>query len=164
MVGYQFLKTSMVTDDRYYTAKSICPICSRSLQETPQGLVLLFLCRHTVHASCVSGGDSLPQQPDAILRGAGLSSGRGLSWRIALYVCSFLHVTSTDIHVIANLWSGLRYIKAARSATREAKGYSLTVDTTVLGSCIPMHSRRTLSTLISWNVANFLHSFDHPHN
>ncbi|KAJ8075963.1 Vacuolar protein sorting-associated protein 41 [Marasmius tenuissimus] len=71
------------TSGFFLNAKSKCPICSRTLQETPQGLVLLFLCRHTVHASCVTGGDSLPQQPDALLREAGLSSGRGLSGRIA---------------------------------------------------------------------------------
>ncbi|KAF9266084.1 vacuolar assembling protein VPS41 [Marasmius fiardii PR-910] len=64
-------------------SKVICPICSRTLQEIPQSLVLLFLCRHAVHANCVAGGHSLPQQPDAILREAGLSSGRGLNGRIA---------------------------------------------------------------------------------
>ncbi|KAF5330256.1 hypothetical protein D9758_014441 [Tetrapyrgos nigripes] len=69
------------------TAKSTCPICTKPLQETPQRLVLLFLCRHTVHAACVStrDGQDLPQQPDALLRGleSGNANGRGISGKIA---------------------------------------------------------------------------------
>ncbi|KAJ6522772.1 hypothetical protein DFH09DRAFT_1191159 [Mycena vulgaris] len=45
----------------FVTAKTACPICARSLQETPQGLVVLFLCRHVVHAACTRGGERLPQ-------------------------------------------------------------------------------------------------------
>ncbi|KAJ6450316.1 hypothetical protein C8R47DRAFT_998937 [Mycena vitilis] len=69
----------------FLTAKTTCPICARSLQETPQGLVVLFLCRHVVHAGCTSGGDNLPQQPDPALRGVGMadSMARGLSGKIA---------------------------------------------------------------------------------
>ncbi|KAJ7638224.1 vacuolar assembling protein VPS41 [Roridomyces roridus] len=69
----------------FLTAKTICPICSRSLQETPQQLVILFLCRHVVHAACTSGGDQLPEQPDPVLRGAGMADtlGRGLNGKIA---------------------------------------------------------------------------------
>lgn len=54
----------------------------------PQELIFLFLCRHVVHASCVSGGDSLPLPPDPILRHLGPenSAARGLSGSIALYV------------------------------------------------------------------------------
>ncbi|KAJ7699646.1 hypothetical protein B0H17DRAFT_1049120 [Mycena rosella] len=59
----------------FVTAKTACPICSRSLQETPQGLVVLFLCRHVVHAACTRGGDRLPPpEPGA---------DRGLSGKIA---------------------------------------------------------------------------------
>ncbi|THV02760.1 vacuolar protein sorting-associated protein 41 [Dendrothele bispora CBS 962.96] len=70
----------------FMTAKATCPICTKPLQENPQRLVVLFLCRHTAHAACVSGGQDIPQQPDAILRGAGMTdlSGRGLSGKIAL--------------------------------------------------------------------------------
>ncbi|KAF8211727.1 vacuolar assembling protein VPS41 [Mycena galopus ATCC 62051] len=69
----------------FLTAKTTCPICSRSLQETPQALVILFLCRHVVHAACASGGDNLPEQPDPALRGVGMadSVARGLSGKIA---------------------------------------------------------------------------------
>ncbi|KAK7454562.1 Vacuolar protein sorting-associated protein 41 [Stygiomarasmius scandens] len=69
----------------FLTAKATCLICTKPLQENPQRLVLLFLCRHTVHAACVSGGQDIPQQPDAILRGMGMTdlSGRGLSGKIA---------------------------------------------------------------------------------
>ncbi|KAJ7717660.1 hypothetical protein B0H16DRAFT_1610599 [Mycena metata] len=69
----------------FLTAKTACPICSRSLQETPQALVILFLCRHVVHAACTSGGDHIPSQPDPALRGIGMadSLARGLSGKIA---------------------------------------------------------------------------------
>ena len=73
-----------------YAAKSTCSLCSRLLQSMPQELILLFLCRHVVHASCVSGGDNLPLPPDPILRHLepGGSAARGLSGSIALYVSS----------------------------------------------------------------------------
>ncbi|KAJ7195868.1 vacuolar assembling protein VPS41 [Mycena rebaudengoi] len=69
----------------FITAKTACPICSRSLQETPQALMILFLCRHVVHAACTNGGDQLPPQPDPALRGVGMADNmaRGLSGRIA---------------------------------------------------------------------------------
>ncbi|KAF8882653.1 vacuolar assembling protein VPS41 [Mucidula mucida] len=73
------------TSGFFLTSKGKCPICTRSLQEAPQTLMILFLCRHVVHASCCSGGDDLPPQPDPVLRGVGIlgSSGRGLSGKIA---------------------------------------------------------------------------------
>ncbi|KAJ7265984.1 vacuolar protein sorting-associated protein 41 [Mycena haematopus] len=69
----------------FLTAKTTCPICSRSLQETPQRLIILFLCRHVVHAACTSGGDHLPEQPDPALRSVGMTDvvARGLSGKIA---------------------------------------------------------------------------------
>ncbi|KAH8829648.1 vacuolar protein sorting-associated protein 41, partial [Flagelloscypha sp. PMI_526] len=57
----------------FLTAKTLCPICNRSLQDPPQQLVLLFLCRHVVHAHCIPGGDDLPSQPDRALRGVGMA-------------------------------------------------------------------------------------------
>ncbi|KAF7301087.1 Vacuolar assembling protein [Mycena indigotica] len=71
------------------TGKSICPMCTQPLVETHQRLVILFLCRHVVHASCTSGGDRLPPQPDPVLRGAGMadsspySVARGINGKIA---------------------------------------------------------------------------------
>jgi hypothetical protein len=74
------------------TAKSSCSLCSLSLQTMPQELIFLFLCRHVVHASCVSGGDNLPLPPDPILRHLepGSSAAKGLSGSIALYVSVLL--------------------------------------------------------------------------
>ncbi|KAJ7499555.1 vacuolar assembling protein VPS41 [Mycena latifolia] len=59
----------------FVTAKTACPVCARTLQETPQALIVLFLCRHVVHAACTRGGDRLPPpEPGA---------DRGLSGKIA---------------------------------------------------------------------------------
>ncbi|KAK0499462.1 hypothetical protein EDD18DRAFT_1307946 [Armillaria luteobubalina] len=73
------------TSGFFLTAMRPCPICTEPLQQTPQSLIMLFLCRHVVHASCVSGGDHLPPQPDPVLRGVGIAgpSGRGMSGKIA---------------------------------------------------------------------------------
>jgi len=71
------------TSGFFLTAKAQCPICSLPLQQSPQSLVLLFLCRHVVHGGCVSGGDDLPSQPDPILVSVGMG-GQGLSGKIAL--------------------------------------------------------------------------------
>jgi len=50
------------TSGFFLSGKTICPICTLPLQQHPQGLVLLFLCRHVVHAKCARGGDGLPHQ------------------------------------------------------------------------------------------------------
>ncbi|KAF9458458.1 hypothetical protein BDZ94DRAFT_1270495 [Collybia nuda] len=73
------------TSGFFLTASAVCPICSCSLRDSPQSLVILFLCRHVVHASCVSGGDNLPVQPDPVLRGIGLGKAInvGISGKIA---------------------------------------------------------------------------------
>jgi hypothetical protein len=47
---------------RGHPGKTTCPMCTLPLQQHPQGLVLLFLCRHVVHAKCARGGDGLPHQ------------------------------------------------------------------------------------------------------
>lgn len=36
-------------------ARTICVLCTQPLQQSPQDLLLLFLCHHVVHASCVDG-------------------------------------------------------------------------------------------------------------
>ena len=71
-----------------HVAKSVCSLCSRLLLSAPQELIFLFLCRHVVHASCVSGGDNLPLPPDSLLRHLepGSFGTKGLSGTIALYV------------------------------------------------------------------------------
>ncbi|KAF5387652.1 hypothetical protein D9615_000773 [Tricholomella constricta] len=74
------------TSGFFLTAKGKCLVCSRSLQEPPQSLVLLFLCRHVVHAHCAKGGDQLPHQPDPALRGIGIGGSQGISGKIALSV------------------------------------------------------------------------------
>jgi hypothetical protein len=70
--------------------KTMCPICGLSLQQHPQGLVLLFLCRHVVHAKCARGGDGLPHQSASTVFemriGGGLSTGSVISGKIALCV------------------------------------------------------------------------------
>ncbi|KAF7984727.1 hypothetical protein HWV62_11658 [Athelia sp. TMB] len=74
------------TSGFFLTAKAKCPICTLPLQQSPQSLVLLFLCRHVVHAACCSGADDLPSQPDRVLASVGMGAGadRGLSGKIAL--------------------------------------------------------------------------------
>ncbi|KAF7331583.1 Vacuolar assembling protein [Mycena kentingensis (nom. inval.)] len=65
------------------TGKSVCPMCAQPLLETQQRLVMLFLCRHVVHAACTSGAAQLPPQPDPALRGIGMADGRGIGGKIA---------------------------------------------------------------------------------
>jgi hypothetical protein len=64
----------------FLTSKSVCSLCSRPLQTVPQEFIFLFLCRHVVHSSCVSGGDDLLLSPDPVLRHL---EARGLSGSIA---------------------------------------------------------------------------------
>ncbi|KZP04416.1 vacuolar protein sorting-associated protein 41 [Athelia psychrophila] len=73
------------TSGFFLTAKAKCPICLLPLQQSPQALVLLFLCRHVVHATCCTGGDDLPPQLDPVLASAGMGGNapRGLSGKIA---------------------------------------------------------------------------------
>ncbi|KAJ7062940.1 vacuolar assembling protein VPS41 [Mycena amicta] len=69
----------------FLTGKSMCPMCVQPLVETHQRLVILFLCRHVVHAACTSGTAQLPPQPDPALRGVGITDGvaRGVGGKIA---------------------------------------------------------------------------------
>ncbi|KAF9004353.1 hypothetical protein BDQ17DRAFT_1241222 [Cyathus striatus] len=68
----------------FLTGKTACPICTRPLQDNPQSLIFLYLCRHVVHAGCVTvtEGETLPPPPDPILRSVS-GSGRGISGSIA---------------------------------------------------------------------------------
>lgn len=39
----------------FMKSRTICVLCTQPLQQSPQDLLLLFLCHHVVHASCVDG-------------------------------------------------------------------------------------------------------------
>ncbi|KAH9076989.1 hypothetical protein EDB83DRAFT_2504290 [Lactarius deliciosus] len=67
------------------SAKTLCPICDLPLQESPSTVVLLFLCRHAVHARHVDCCDELPPPPDPVVASvtSGGRSSRGISARIA---------------------------------------------------------------------------------
>ncbi|KAG2745276.1 vacuolar protein sorting-associated protein 41 [Suillus brevipes Sb2] len=39
----------------FMKSRTICVLCTEPLQQSPQDLLLLFLCHHVVHASCVDG-------------------------------------------------------------------------------------------------------------
>ncbi|PFH49000.1 hypothetical protein AMATHDRAFT_76446 [Amanita thiersii Skay4041] len=57
----------------FLSAKTVCPVCSQLVQERSDSPVILYLCRHIVHSSCLPGSDQLPEPPDQ----------PGLSGRIA---------------------------------------------------------------------------------
>ncbi len=63
-------------DMAYYAGRATCPICSLPLMETSQSLLLLFLCRHVVHAHC-TGKTNLLSHSDVGARS-------GISGKIAL--------------------------------------------------------------------------------
>jgi vacuolar protein sorting-associated protein 41 len=67
------------------SAKTLCPVCDLPLQESSSSVVLLFLCRHAVHARHVDCGDELPPPPDPVVASVtpGGRSNRGISNRIA---------------------------------------------------------------------------------
>ncbi|KDR84343.1 hypothetical protein GALMADRAFT_237137 [Galerina marginata CBS 339.88] len=70
----------------FLSSTSKCHVCGRPLADTPNALVLLFLCRHVVHATCVSGTEHIPlPTPDPFmssLDGSGDAS-RGITGSIA---------------------------------------------------------------------------------
>ncbi|KAG2030660.1 hypothetical protein BDR03DRAFT_177621 [Suillus americanus] len=39
----------------FMKSRTICVLCTQPLQRSPQDLLLLFLCHHVVHASCIDG-------------------------------------------------------------------------------------------------------------
>ncbi|KAI9069075.1 vacuolar protein sorting-associated protein 41 [Trametes sanguinea] len=71
------------TSGFFLSAKTPCPICSKPISQPANGLLLLFLCRHVVHAHCVDRGDELPHQPDPTLVELGIGGQPGLSGKIA---------------------------------------------------------------------------------
>ncbi|OBZ70031.1 Vacuolar protein sorting-associated protein 41 [Grifola frondosa] len=77
----------------FLSAKTLCRVCGRPLQQSSHGLILLFLCRHVVHADCVNNCNALPQQPDPTLVGMGIGGQPGLSGKIA-----FTAIVRAKIH------------------------------------------------------------------
>ncbi|TFK69442.1 vacuolar assembling protein VPS41 [Pluteus cervinus] len=67
----------------FLSGTSNCMVCKKALQGTSQGLMLLFLCRHVVHASCAKGGDVLPNQPDFSLGRVGYAGSSDVGGKIA---------------------------------------------------------------------------------
>ncbi|KAG6330412.1 hypothetical protein ID866_8678 [Astraeus odoratus] len=63
--------------------KATCPLCVEPLRRLPQDLLLLFLCRHLVHATCIDGVDDLPRYNEGVLD-TRLSPTHELSTKIAL--------------------------------------------------------------------------------
>lgn len=64
----------------FLSGKQMCPVCGDPLIETHQSLLLLFLCRHVVHARCLGKAESLPQHEV----GHSLGGRAGISGKIAL--------------------------------------------------------------------------------
>ncbi|KAI0323327.1 vacuolar protein sorting-associated protein 41, partial [Cubamyces sp. BRFM 1775] len=71
------------TSGFFLGAKMPCPICNKPISQPPDGIVLLFLCRHVVYAHCVEHDDDLPHQPDQTLIGLGIGGQPGFSGKIA---------------------------------------------------------------------------------
>lgn len=70
----------------FLSPATACNLCSRLLHDTPHGLTMLFLCRHVVHASCVSGAEQVPLSLTPFSTVPDLNGGgavRGLSGSIA---------------------------------------------------------------------------------
>lgn len=157
---------SRVTDT-VFIAKTPCPVCSRPLQETPQALLLLFLCRHVVHAACVSGGDQIPHQPDPVLRGIGLggTASRGLSGKIALCVSSSLLTNEAhDIFIPVHLPCGQGSNKAVLFVIVKGIGHDqLAIPISCIHVTIPtFHKDLTLEFIfILWLQARTLECKNH---
>lgn len=65
------------TDDSDTVGKTLCAMCKEPIKETNQGTTMMFLCRHVVHGTCVTGTtieDNTPTWQD--------KRGRGISGRI----------------------------------------------------------------------------------
>ncbi|GJE87282.1 vacuolar assembling protein VPS41 [Phanerochaete sordida] len=65
----------------FLSGKQTCPVCGDPLIESHQSLLLLFLCRHVVHARCLGKSESLPQHTEV---GHSLGGRAGIGGKIAL--------------------------------------------------------------------------------
>lgn len=87
------LVLSSVLMKNYPKAKTECPICNKPMQDNLQGLVMLFLCRHVMHVSCVRGRYAGGGENNGLMRGlesyfeeSGFTGGgrRGISGSVAM--------------------------------------------------------------------------------
>lgn len=73
----------------FLTTASTCQLCGHALHRGTETMTLMFLCRHVVHASCVSGTELLVggQRPEAALAlNMGMSLERSLAAKISFMV------------------------------------------------------------------------------
>ncbi|PCH40689.1 hypothetical protein WOLCODRAFT_117498 [Wolfiporia cocos MD-104 SS10] len=61
------------------SAQTSCPICTLPLRQQLHGLALLYLCRHVVHAHCVTSDEAIANQLDY-----SVGAHQGISGKIAL--------------------------------------------------------------------------------
>jgi hypothetical protein len=70
------------------SGRTKCAVCEKPLMRVQQSLVLLFLCRHAVHAACMGEAERLEaMQPDSVLAALDVGEGsyaRALGSKIAL--------------------------------------------------------------------------------
>lgn len=71
------------TSGFFLAATTNCMVCKCPVQGTAQSLVLLYLCRHVVHASCTKGGERLPALPNAASHRVGPGGHSEISGKIA---------------------------------------------------------------------------------
>ncbi|KZT70226.1 vacuolar protein sorting-associated protein 41 [Daedalea quercina L-15889] len=69
------------TNGFFLNPQTHCPICSKSLQQRPHSLALLYLCRHVVHATCVAPDEALHEWLDH--SAGGLGGVQGIGGKIA---------------------------------------------------------------------------------
>lgn len=77
--------------DSVGVARTLCPICDGPVQRSGQGFSILFLCRHVVHASCIStsmggsegSGAEFMKSLEPFLY-EGLNGRKGISGNVAL--------------------------------------------------------------------------------
>lgn len=75
---------SRSTYDHCVIGKAPCLLCAEPLQRSPQDLLLLFLCRHVVHANCIDGVDDLPRYVESLDGDARSRPAHEVSAKIAL--------------------------------------------------------------------------------
>ncbi|OAX39598.1 vacuolar protein sorting-associated protein 41 [Rhizopogon vinicolor AM-OR11-026] len=75
----------------FMNSKMACPLCTQPLRRSPQDLLLLFLCHHVVHASCMDNMDDISHYREPSEGTSALAS--GVSAKIA-----FASVARARVH------------------------------------------------------------------